>query len=540
MTAGDLKRLAGWITIILSMGGCAPLPGVISTDTQLALHRGVYEVVLQPGLPATSSAVDLQVRVSFRRPDGQVTEVDAFLDADKQLRARAYCDERGNWTWTSQSPIRDLDGQSGSFRVVNSNLQGKLRIHAEDPRQFARDDGEWFLHLGDTGYRYVVDSEPNWQAYIDQAARAGFTKIRVWFARDRHNVDALFVSDRSDLDLAYWQEIDRRLLYALQAHPQLIFQVIPYAEDTEEIRRYGRGDLMALDLARQAQARWSALPNVTWVVTNDRRLVDQPTQGKRDVMASTVNRMGQDMAAREPWGTLISNHQARFSGYRFVDEDWSDVITLHDLDQVNGELISTYRSLGRSPVVLDEDRYETHRPPRHARYYFRRLFWASLLSGGHPTYGGLRTWEAYDGGPTRGVQGYFDARDAGHLAGGADDLKWIQAFFRETGITLVGMRPVDKWSRTPGAKIMANDRHIIIYVPNPDGGQPVSARPQATRPSVELELPSNDYDVRWFDPRSGKWLKGGRFDPSKTALNPPQSSQITRWGDWVVLLSTVP
>jgi hypothetical protein len=31
------------------------------------------------------------------------------------------------------------------------------------------DNGEWFLHIGDTGYRYVVDTEPEWQRYLDQA-----------------------------------------------------------------------------------------------------------------------------------------------------------------------------------------------------------------------------------------------------------------------------------------------------------------------------------------------------------------------------------
>ena len=46
--------------------------------------------------------------------------------------------------------------------------------------------------------------------------------------------------------LDYWQEIDGRLLHALEKYPHIDFQLIPYAEDTEEIRRYADGDRMSL------------------------------------------------------------------------------------------------------------------------------------------------------------------------------------------------------------------------------------------------------------------------------------------------------
>src|SRR5690606_1187510 len=104
--------------------------------------------------------------------------------------------------------------------------------------------------------------------------------------------------------------------------------------------------------------------------------------------------------------------QHRFAGYSFVDAAWSDIITLEDLDQVTGKVILQYRAKRNQPVVLDEDRYETYRFPQNRRYYFRRYMWASLLSGGHATYGGLRTYEPYNGGVS-GMRGYFDANRDG-------------------------------------------------------------------------------------------------------------------------------
>ncbi|MHC4512054.1 MAG: apiosidase-like domain-containing protein, partial [Planctomycetota bacterium] len=115
----------------------------------------------------------------------------------------------------------------------------------------------------------------------------------------------------------------------------------------------------------------------------------------RKVLRQTIDKIGRDMAAREPWGTLLTNHQSRFKGYDFVDAEWSDIIMLEDLDQTDGRIFRQYYDKRAVPMVLDEDRYEHWRNPKHDRYFFRRLMWASLFSGGHATYGGLRTYEPY-------------------------------------------------------------------------------------------------------------------------------------------------
>ena len=77
--------------------------------------------------------------------------------------------------------------------------------------------------------------------------------------------------------------------------------------------------------------------------------------------------MAGDLASREPWGTLVTNHQCRFKGYDFTECEWSDIVTLEDIDQVDGRIILEYRQKASSPVVNDEDRYETYREPTHPR-----------------------------------------------------------------------------------------------------------------------------------------------------------------------------
>lgn len=512
-----------------------------------APHRGLYQLDLPArGLPA-NPFFDAEVKVRFTRPDGTSAVVDAFFDGGTTFRARAYCDTVGAWTWQAEPRGVTLDTMSGRFDVTPSKLPGKLRVHAKDPRQFAYDDGRYFLHLGDTAYRFVADMEPNWQAYLDQAAAVGFTKIRVWFARSRHHVEALYTPDRAGMNLPYWQEIERRMLHALDRYPHMIFQLIPYAEDAPELRRYGAGDRASRFVGRYAQARFSALPNVMWVVSNDQTITlpGKPPAGEwRDVDFAAIDQAGRDFKAREPWGTLISNHQARETGFAFVDAPWTDLITIQGLDQVAGARVAEYRAKREQPVVYDEDRYEQHRNPGAPRYFFRRLFWATLLSGGHPTYGGNRMFEVSDGTPLRGIHGYDDLVRAGVLQHGAKDFVQIRRFFDETGVTPVGLVPDDafvggdptRWKGLRGPDV------AVVYLANPSGTDARTAVGGWDAPSVQVTLPAGRWTARWFDPRSGKWHDAPAVDAgaAATKLTAPSLNKYLAAEDWVLLLRRLP
>ncbi len=246
-----------------------------------------------------------------------------------------------------------------------------------------------------------------------------------------------------------------------------------------------------------------------WCVSNDRTLVaDEAEATGNKVHASLIDQIARDMAAREPWGTLLTNHQARNTGYAFATAPWSDLITLEALDQVTGNLLLEYREKSDDPVINDEDRYELYRPPAHPRYFFRRLMWASLLSGGAATYGGARTYEPYDG-QTRGVRGYYDLKKEGLLSGGADDFVHIHTFFEKTGLTLVGMEPADALvGGDPNqAKAIASDSAIIVYLPNPDAPSPEQATAARTPATCSLQLPEGNWALSWFNPRTGKGLE---------------------------------
>jgi hypothetical protein len=276
------------------------------------------------------------------------------------------------------------------------------------------------------------------------------------------------------------------------------------------------------------------LPNIYWCISNDREIVAGGKLTGRKILRRTIDRIGKDMAAREPWGTLMTNHQSRWKGYDFVSSDWSDIVTLEDLDQVDGRIFKEYYNKRAVPIVLDEDRYEHWRNPKHDRYYFRRLMWASLLSGGQATYGGLKTYEPYDGN-IAGVQGYFDAIAAGKLEHGADDFVHIHAFFADSGLTLVNMKPDDGMvGDQPGRfKCIHNDKAYIVYLANPDKGKPGEAKADGEIPRVTIQLPEGTFHTRWFNPRMAQWTDGGNVPGNKQTLTAPGGE------DWVLLLESV-
>jgi len=501
----------------------------ITQDADRVPQYAVFEFVLEADANGLHPIFETAFTTVFTRPDGSTVSAEGFYDGHRRYKTRAYADALGEWQWQTSASLPDLHNRAGRFTVLPSELKGQLIHHPNDPHQFAYENGDWFLHIGDTGYRYVADTEPEWRAYFDQAAAAGFTKIRSWFNRGRYDVQALFNPERTSLNLPYWQEIDRRMCYALKTDPQIIFKLIPYGEDTDELLRYAT-DPLTQWIARYAQARFSAFPNVYWCVSNDREVLpDGEALSGRQVHESTIAWIATDMAAREPWGTLLTNHQCRFKGYSFCQADWSDLVTLEDLDQVHGEVILAYRAIANVPVVHEEDRYEHYRPPAHPRYFFRRLMWASLLSGGHATYGGLSTFEAYDG-KTRGMQGYYDAARAGKLVG-AQDFRAIHTFFNDTGLTLVGFVPDDRYvgNRPTHRKCTRAAGTAIIYLANPNGDVAETATVADTIPDVTIDL-ACDSVARWFDPQTGLWHGAVTLAAGMQTVIAPAA------GDWVLLL----
>jgi hypothetical protein len=163
--------------------------------------------------------------------------------------------------------------------------------------------------------------------------------------------------------------------------------------------------------------------------------------------------------------------------------------------------------------------------------------WASLLSGGAATYGGACTYKPYNGRDC-GVRGYYDLKKEKILNDGADSFVHIHSFFGQTGLTLVGMRPADAMAGGDprSSKVIASDRAVIVYLPNPDSEAPGEANAAKTKPACRLQLPQGKWSLRWFNPATGEWFDSP--EPKTASGVAPETCTAPFEGD-VVLSATL-
>lgn len=74
-------------------------------------------------------------------------------------------------------------------------------------------------------------------------------------------------------------------------------------------------------------------------------------------------------------------------------------------------------------------------------------------------------------------------------------------------MTLVGLKPNDPLGGNDGhaVKVIAGEKVIIAYLPNPDSRQPDLANVAETAAACRLHLPRGAWRIRWYDPRTGQW-----------------------------------
>src|SRR5713101_7220067 len=100
-----------------------------TVDPATAMKLGTHEIVLT-GNGSVANPFDTVATVTFTPPSGgaNAVTVRAFYDGGSTWRARVYVTEAGTWQWTSSSAAdAALNGKSGSFAAVDSNLRGLLK-----------------------------------------------------------------------------------------------------------------------------------------------------------------------------------------------------------------------------------------------------------------------------------------------------------------------------------------------------------------------------------------------------------------------------
>lgn len=534
-----------WRTAVPSAPRLATIRPAVSglgftSGTSGAFKFGTHEVSLS-GNGAVTNPFDVRATVTFTPPSGAAAAktVDAFYDGGNTWRARVFLTETGTWTWTATSPDDPLLNTGGAFTCQDSKLRGRLVRHPSNPRAWATEDGRWFGQVGDTAYKLLHDSDaPLWQQYVADAAAHGVNTLRAgslgafdeaiathddWWRNDPWpGGDS---PDYQRFDLLKFQTTDTRLEWILNNHPGMYVQMILFG-----LKGYGgqgTGDWWAgIDPAvrertmRYMIARWSAFPNVYWLVVNDMN-----SGAEFPLNLAFAREAGRFFAAHEPWPHLLSSGPVRYEGFPFAgpqDRDWVSYAHIEDMDAVGADEL---RDLGLQDaplhVYMAEDRYEQD----YDRYvdpdfFFRWLNWSWLLAGGSANYGGrFGVIHPYAQTARTDLQwtGLGGIDFTGEALHGLDACGFVSGYFAARGIDLGLFTPDDALvadvdGRSGQLRPKAARRgheELIAYHPNASShGQEAAVDGRTARLRVDLREFPGRFAVEWYRPPDGSAMRG--------------------------------
>lgn len=333
--------------------------------------------------------VDVELEAVFTR-NGSELRVGGFYDGGGVYRIRALADLDGEWTFTTHSTARSLDGLTGSVTVIASRegAHGPVRV---DGFHFRHADGTRHRPLGTTAYAWTHQSEELQEQTLATLAEAPFTKMRMcvfpksYLYNANEPVDFPFpgsLADGFDLerfDVAHFQRLERRIaqLGALGIEADLI---LFHAYD-----RWGFADLgPAVDdrYVRYVVRRLSAFANVWWSMANEYDLLWSKEESDWERLAAIVGE-------EDPVGHLNSIHNCRpFYDY---SRPWITHVSIQRVDVYRtAENTDEWRERWGKPVVIDECAYEGDIDQGWGNITGEemvRRFWEGAVRGGYVGHG---------------------------------------------------------------------------------------------------------------------------------------------------------
>jgi hypothetical protein len=323
-------------------------------------------------------------------------------------------------------------------------------------------------------------------------ARAGqVNTLPAWEVRDGS-------FDFTRFDVAFWQKVDRavRAMRDRGIVANCIFTIEKQTLQAE----YGWLTENEYRLYHYAVARLAAFDNVWWDLGNEINEVRDTAWGET---------MGAYVRLHDPYDRLTSAHG--HAEFPYARSAWSDFI----ITQHYGRLDELYWWAQRfhevpKPFVNEEYGYEFNADkPGHGMNadWVRRSHWTIAMAGGYGTYGDH----------TKGIAWFYMGEPGAGQA--PAQLKHLRTFFERLPFQDLVPRPQ---LVTHGYCLALPGSHYVIYLPQ--GGE------------CEINLfgeRAGPLQLSWFDPRSGRTIKGGTIEArGRRKLGPPPIP-----GDVIALLT---
>lgn len=333
--------------------------------------------------------VDVELDAVFVR-SGEEVRVGGFYDGDGTYVIRALADAEGEWSFTTRSTARSLDGLAGVVTVgaAQTGSHGPVRV---DGFHFRHADGTRHRPLGTTAYAWTHQPEQMQEQTLASLAKAPFAKLRMcvfpksYLYNANEPADFPFpgsLADGFDLerfDPEHFRRLEERIaqLGALGIEVDLI---LFHAYD-----RWGFADLgPAVDerYVRYLVRRLSGFANIWWSMANEYDLL-----WSKDI--PDWERLAAIVGEEDAFGHLNSIHNCRpFYDY---SAPWITHVSVQRVDVYRtAENTDEWRERWGKPVVIDECAYEGDIDQGWGNITGEemvRRFWEGAVRGGYVGHG---------------------------------------------------------------------------------------------------------------------------------------------------------
>ncbi len=385
-------------------------------------------------------------------------------------------DRLGEWTYVTQSSDPDLDGQSGTFNAVPSNLPGKLTgvgnrwvlegsgEHVAPILLSARD---WFKR---TNTAAGVDDFIFWARDTAGAMVIGTTLV--YFNLGQDEVPYIKGQEGEQFNLPMWDRLNSH--YDLLRDQGMGFYIMFYSDDAESPNNFGvtAQSQEEIRLFRYAVARFAAYPIVIW---------DTGIDIGETRSSSWIDWFVNWFDTHDPWRHPASSRTGGGSGGKFPNNAgyYSDgAATLPN----HAEVVSDWSS--RSVPTAYTDRWrEDYTRGNFDSDKIRRAAWEVGLVGGTA---------AYFGGNENG--GYLEQNYATDLKA-APCLGYRDRFFRERINDLSALDPHDELLTSGNGVVLSADPGSEYVAYDRNGGTI----------GIDLSGATGNFVVEWLNPRTGQY-----------------------------------
>ncbi|MFN4145471.1 MAG: DUF4038 domain-containing protein [Runella sp.] len=533
-----------------------PMPQT-PAPTESVARYGVFEKSFkQP----TGEAKSLTAKVTFWRHGGGSYTIPLFEDGNGTARFRFSPDAPGRWTWRVEASNPSLDGQTGVFTCLPSELRGGVIAKGHAPgRELTYQNGQKYWLLGDTQWTaFEKNTTENldfqsFKKYIDQRAQQGFTFLQTALLAGGTNEGGTPFLDKAltQPNPAYWQEVDKRVQYLNQRGITPLL-ALAWGGESKESKGITWDDF-GNDAARQRYAQYIvaryAAYNVAFAVAADWNTTDSSP-----ARIASMNRLGTTIQQADPhhrWITILGD-ASRESGSvsRFATESWmtfsdfrnsAENLYIRNFGERNNEKITVHGGfLKISPTTTIDD-------ARHA-------LWDVVMAGNYPImafadteWGGQHTPAQFNGYATSHatflrqlelMRHFFE--EVAPRDNSRGEWSWIKPFHRSfRGDTLIKApqsRTTDRANHRPPAVM-----HGVLAKEGKGFTAVVYMRGQATPHTLRIlhdpldptdKLPQRVHSVHRYNPRTGEYIHQADLTgilPTLT-LTPPDAQ------DWVFVV----